>query len=249
MKTTAPLNERIFTLTANDLDRPFEGGAQHFTRPRAVECWKSTIKVDPFPCYAHDAELVAEIAALVETRFPIPCLPNYYLLSHEETSRTNGHASHGLDYSDEARAEHDDRYPIETHIVLSGKRIPLHPAMTRYLIAHEYGHCVNYWIEWKRDILNSVVTDFDREYAALRGVDPNAGYGGQKWHANVGELIANDFRICVCGIEREFWPHPGFAHPDTMPQVQEFWERTRADYAVADYLPISVAPTGATEQA
>jgi len=104
--------------------------------------------------------------------------------------------------------------------------------MTRYLVAHEYGHCVDYWMNFKRGSKDEVVTDFDREYAALRGVEANSDYGALKWHRNIGELIANDFRICVCNVEPEFWPHPGFAHPHDLPHVNEFWEKCVDEFAL-----------------
>jgi hypothetical protein len=55
--------------------------------------------------------------------------------------------------------------------------------------------------------------DRPHEYAQLRGCDPATPYGGGTWHKSPGELLANDFRILVAGVEPEFWPHPGSPTP------------------------------------
>ena len=221
------VRDRVLSLGPDALQWGFHANhPQLRTTPRHPDACASFLDVDPFPCYAHDASLVAQVAAQVEAAFPCPWPPNYYLLSFEEVSRTNGHAQPCYIYEGDG-----PRYPFEPHVVLSGKRIPLHPAMTRYLVAHEYGHCVNYWIEFKRRDKDEVVTRFDREYAAMRGVEASGSYGAGHWHANTGELIANDFRICVCGIEPEFWPHPGFTHPLEMPDVQKFWRACVEEHA------------------
>ena len=212
---------RVLTVTADDLQWPFRD-----TRPEVPipplggEGYAAPISVDPFPCYAHSADLVADCAMKIEEKFPMGFEPRYFLLSHEDVARTNGQANRITLYNGSGYGPD----PYEPYIVLSGKRIPPHPAMTRYLVAHEYGHLVQWWIERKRGIKDAhPSTVFDREYAILRGVDLNTGYGGGRWHANIGELIANDFRILVGGVEPEFWPHPGFEYPTNVPQLQEFW--------------------------
>ncbi len=81
--------------------------------------------------------------------------------------------------------------------------------------------------------LRRVRDRMDREYAQLRGlpVDERALYGGGRWHAAIGELFANDFRILVARAELEFWPHPGFPRPETLPVVVEFWEQAISEWA------------------
>jgi len=109
---------------------------------------------------------------------------------------------------------------------LSGKRIPPHPAMTSYLVAHEYGHHVQWALEKKRGLKgDSAVSEVDAEYMKLRPGSHMDGSGG-KWHSKAGELFANDFRILVACIETEFWPHEGFPRPTECPGVIDFWERT-----------------------
>lgn len=229
MKTALP-HGSIHLFERDDLQWPFHdgpnGGPSLTTLRRRA--YANEIKVDPFPCYSHDLEYVTELVEKVEAAFPIGFQTAWYLLPCESGSRTNGYAQRDWVYKDGESREWD---PL---IVLSGKRIPIHPAMTRYLVAHEYGHVVQWWIEHQRDIKDEhPLTQFDREYAELRGIEPNGGYGGLRWHANIGELIANDFRICVAKAEVEFWPHPGFEHPKNLPAVKRFWKRMVREHAHA----------------
>jgi hypothetical protein len=146
------------------------------------------------------------------------------VLHRECTSRTNGWAEVDHRYYDDDCAKPccaDKTVKWDGIIVLAGKRIPPHPAMTRYLVAHEYGHHVEYELLHRRglDPGDSVVRD---EYARMRGC-PDVNYGGGTWHKSPGELLANDFRIVVAGVEPEFWPHPGFTHPLEDALVQRWW--------------------------
>jgi len=221
------LVERIIMITRSDCVFPFDSAAHFSTRP--VKAYKRDVAVDPFPCYGHYSSLVYTVGHRVEAAFPIGFPPQYYLPEFEGPGRTNGFAQKG-----DVWAEGGKRAGFEPIIILWGKRIPPHPAMTRYLVAHEYGHVVRWWIEHKRGMKDESVTDFDREYMALRPGSTCGIYGGGHWHHDAGELIANDFRICVAGIEREFWPHPGFDHPDKLPAVQDFWEAQKAFVHVPD---------------
>ena len=209
------LFDRVFELKYEDLGWPFDGG------PRFSVGQYSTVTVDPFPCYAHDVNLVREMAEFVEQRFPIGFPPKWYVLHFEDVARTNGHSSRDWSYDSKPRI-------WEPRIVLSGKRIPIHPAMTRYLVAHEYGHVVHYWISHRRGDENEEA--LKHEYLKIR-VGTAMRYGGGRWHSNVGELIANDFRICVTGLEPEFWPHPGFEHPLKLDVIRGFWARMVEEYS------------------
>ena len=114
----------------------------------------------------------------------------------------------------------DSEYPVRSAtgvIVISGKRIPIMPAMTRYLVSHEYGHLVETaLVKAKRLDIN--------EYAKMRGCDSRNTefYGGRTWHKAFGEIFANDFRIIVCDREPEFWPHP-VCHPSSDKALIEWW--------------------------
>lgn len=97
------------------------------------------------------------------------------------------------------------------------------------LVAHEYGHVVE-------DFLNTAVrnnslgsTATEQEYAELRGLPLHidAGGGGH-WHDKPGEVMANDFRLLVCGVEPEYWPHPGIPRPEGNTQLIDWWQRAEA---------------------
>jgi len=185
-----------------------------------------SVKVDSFPAYAHDLALVESEARRVDALFPITQEVSLCVIDREFLDRTNGWCN--VDYLWEGR---EISIPdFKATIVLSGKRIPIHPAMTRYLVAHEYGHAVRAFISRERkepsDALYKPESLYG-EYQRLRGMEQPKHYGGGTWHSSVEELFANDFRILVLEAEREFWPHPGFARPEECPAVVDFWRNAR----------------------
>jgi hypothetical protein len=218
--------ERVIVLKQEDLQWPFHGEPYFETKPRYSK-YARQIKIDSaFPCYIHDPLMVQGLAKQVEDLFPVEVFPNWYLISHEAEGRTNGYATKETLWNWDKENDTHKAKGFEPYIVLSGKRIPLHPAMTRYLVAHEYGHIAQYQLEAWQGIEESYSFEkFEAPYAELRGIEPQKGYGGGRWHTNTGEVIANDFRILVAGCEAEFWPHPGVAHPYDVPQIQKFWEK------------------------
>lgn len=199
-----------------DLCWPFNGAGPAF--PVIDGSYTRSEKVDPFPCYAHSAGLVRAELGRAASLFPLPFAVHVYVSHFETEGRTNAHASPGYDYQAEMV---NGEYPIGTGtIVLSGKRIPLHPAMTRYLVSHEYGHLVEYYLKRKG------LLDLD-EYSRLRGIPAEQpAYGGRTWHLTRGEIFANDFRIVVCSREPEFWPHE-VPHPTDLRQLVEWWAAAR----------------------
>lgn len=191
-------------------------------------------QVDPFPCYAHDLTVTRESMKQVADAFPMDWPVTVYVMSHEGLGRTNA-----LAYtSDEDHNSKDDRglftkrYP---YIVFNGKRTAILPAVTRYLCAHEYGHIVEQWVEFKQGKKFGVLLD---EYAKLRGIETPKNYGGGTWHASPGEVFANDFRLIFTGEAKDFWPHP-VLEPQHSPAVMEWWEEAAATCGVAFFPRVS----------
>jgi hypothetical protein len=177
---------------------------------------------DPFPGYSHDLDLVAHQAARVTELCPPLWDIDLHVADREETGRSNGFSN----VHEDGHYEDDEwvKDPPAGLIVLSGKRIPPHPAMTRHLVAHEYGHHVQWMLNQLRGA-NIQGDDVLNEYAALRGLPGGAvhhGSGG-RWHDSAGEIFACDFRILTCGVELEFWPHPGTPRPEDVPDLASWW--------------------------
>lgn len=217
----------VVTLTRDDMIWPFRG--QPYFQ---LQVLRRRIEVDGTPGYGHDPALVKTTLREVATRCPIPYPVTVYVLPVEDVSRTNGCTLVDIDYQQPADADGKHR-AVAAQIVLSGKRIPPHPAMTRYLVAHEYGHVVEEWINTglRGNPINGAETE--REYAALRGLEmrPDGGNAG-RWHATPCEVLANDFRVLVCGIEADYWPHPGVAWPKYELGVREWWRQRLAALGV-----------------
>lgn len=214
-----PISDRIRLVGPDDLTWDFDGSGPSFETRGPSSAYGRTHRVDPFPCYAHDLALVGRTVSAVEQKFPIGADVQYFLTQFETVGRTNGFQTDSAVYDPKTHKQ----VGFDAFVVLVGKRIPPHPAMTRYLVAHEYGHVAQKWLEQLRGIdSSSGTTDLDEEYARLRRGSNNL-YGSLRWHSNVGELFANDFRILVCGVETEFWPHEGFSRPEETDEVRDFW--------------------------
>lgn len=216
--------------------------------------YRHEIRVDPYPAYPADAALVEDLVGRCMETFPLHGPAELAILPHEFIDRVNG-----LTY-EESVWKRPDGTEIEEHylchcgcgklirfggqghtIVLSGKRIPLHPAMVRYLVPHEYGHAVANTIQRRLGYSGSAREKFEAGYMAVRGA-PGAGpkrYSGGKWHLDAGEVIANDFRVLFLGAEADFWPHdvPPPTHDDPIARwwgnALELCEDMRRTEAVA----------------
>jgi len=180
-------------------------------------------QVDPFPGYSHDRAIVTATVAAVEGAYPLPdpFAPRYFLLPVDTPAHTNGWTDRGWEYRRNRKPDAERRWAGS--IILCGKRIPPHPATTRYLVAHEFGHVVHYWIahvEGEDDEGEALY----RRYAKLRGLRAAKSYGGGTWHASTSELFANDFRILVTGVEPDYWPHPGIPRPEEKPAIVTWWK-------------------------
>lgn len=173
----------------------------------------STAAFDPFPAYPHDLGLVQRTVEQVQQLWPPAWDVDLFVADREEIGRTNGHSNlhEGGHYEGEVWVKD----PPRGLIMLSGKRIPPHPGMTRHLVAHEYGHNLWYMLVVARGGRHCHDDyELSAEYAELRGMQGKLHYGsGGRWHDSLQEVIADDFRIVVCDIEPEYWPHPGIAHP------------------------------------
>lgn len=174
---------------------------------------------DPFPAYRHDLAVIAETAATIAEICPPRWDVAIYAPDREEIGRTNG-------FSDMwgERDPVDERFKrFQGMIFMSGKRIPIHPAMTRYLVAHEYGHNVQWMLNHARSGPNDPQSDkILTGYAEMRGLPTPIHYGsGGRWHDSCAEVFADDFRTVVLEIETEFWPHPGVERPGNA--VIDWW--------------------------
>lgn len=190
--------------------------------------YRQHIRVDPTPAYPHDPELVRRTLDWCEKVCPLPIPPIIFLLDREGVGRTSGQTHYDHNYE---KKDAHDRYEDLPFIVLFAKRIPQHPGMTRYLVAHEYGHVVDHVLAHMRYTDRTPWESQREEYAKLRGVQGKGYYGPGSWHVSAGELLANDFRILITGIETEYWPHPGIPHPQLCPEVQEWWKKAMEDIA------------------
>jgi hypothetical protein len=184
---------------------------------------RTVARFDPFPCYPHDWTAADRELAAVAARWPLPWDLNVWLADRETISRTNGFSCLARDHT--RRDDEDDDGPAGT-IVLNGKRIPPHPAVTRYLIGHEYGHHAQWSINWRNGAPYACTGDAAREYAKIRNLPDSAleHADGGRWHASVHEIMACDFRVLVCEIEPDYWPHPGTCPPHMAEGLQAWWD-------------------------
>lgn len=185
----------------------------------------TTAVCDPFPAYPHTLAVVSETAARVADRCPPLWNVDLFVADLEERGRSNGFSNCTIDgrYDDAGEWVRDQPKGL---IWLSGKRVPPHPAVSRYLVAHEYGHNVewmlNYATSGPKDLHSD---DLVRQYATLRGLPPETvhhGAGG-RWHNSATEIFACDFRVIICDVEAEYWPHLGIPTPRDLGHGHDVW--------------------------
>jgi len=204
------MNDRIINIAPESIEWSFHSKDPSITVKLGSSY--SIHYVDPFPCYSHSLELVTKEVKYIESIVKLPNPVHYFLSPFECTSRTNGQASDYVDY------ETDTPTP---YIMLWGKRVCLHPAMTRYLVAHEFGHCMDYALQRKMGELGK---NFRKFYAEnIRKIPFFDGYGAGKWHKSTSEIIANDIRVSLLRREIEFWQHE-VPHPDEKPEIAAYWQ-------------------------
>jgi hypothetical protein len=181
-----------------------------------------TVAIDPWPGHANGYFTIAHTLKKLREVFPLKecCSPlTVWNSLYEFKGRTNGLSERT---KVEGRWKGDYHYvdTFDAHIVLSGKRIPIHPSMTRYVVAHEFGHQVQWWIA------ASLEESYDRlleEYSEFRGIPYSNDCQGTNWPTASGEVFACDFRILVAGIEVEYWPHRGITHPLSNYEKNKSW--------------------------
>jgi hypothetical protein len=212
---------------ADDLHWPSFNDKEQ-TVPRYLVGRHNWINVYPEPCYRHSMDLVQQCLEICEQKMKIED-GQIAILSHEFIGRNNGVTCQDHDYTARDKVEKikchccdkmEDVYPLSHTIALCGKPIPILPSMTKYLVAHEYGHAV--W-NHKCKILgyNGGDTKLCEKYMALRGQDGYDSSGPHPtWHREVHEIGANDFRILIAGAEVDFWPHDV---PRAESKLAEFW--------------------------
>lgn len=212
--------KRIILLTADDMHWDFDNsGPTISTRPNKATYGRA-VKVDPHPAHAHDIKLVRKLIHKVENAYKFSIKPVWHIFEQEVLERVNGWCQAEYLYDNSKGKKR-----IEHHIILSGKRIPIHPAMTRYLIPHEYGHAVEDNIILKELGDLGKVEEFRAEYRKMRGLKTSdAKYSSKSWATSTGEIFANDFRILMCGLEEDFWPHPGVTHPLKSKAACKYWD-------------------------
>lgn len=189
--------------------------------------------LDPFPAYGHDLGQAQEAARHVASVCPPLWDVEVFVADREEVGRSNGFSSlrEGGHYEGETWVKD----PPTGLIFLSGKRVPPHPAMTRYLVAHEYGHNVEWMLNHIRGAKHARSDALVTDYAKVRGLPPESihhGHGGV-WHDSVTEIFACDFRILACGVEEEFWPHPGVGRPEQIDGLAGWWTQAVEDLQAA----------------
>lgn len=177
-----------------------------------------TTDVDPFPAYPHDIELVRTTLHRVMEIWPAESDLVVSVADREEPERSNAHSTYETYYEDEEFTGYTG------HIFFSGKRIPPHPAMTRHLVGHEYGHNVEWWLERRNPECKTGCGCVIKDYAKVRGFDLGVHRGnGGRWHNSLSEIFACDFRILMCGLEAEYWPHGNIARPEDVPDLLDWW--------------------------
>ncbi len=180
------------------------------------------VKIDPWPGHANSYFIIATTLKKLRNVFPLEkcCSPlTIWNSPYETKGRTNGLSERT---KIEGKWQGSDHYvdTFDAHIFLSGKRIPIHPAMTRYVVAHEFGHQVQWWLA---AALGMPYDTLLKEYTEFRGIPYEENNQGPNWPLASAEVFACDFRILVAGIEVEYWPHRGVTHPLSYYDENKTW--------------------------
>lgn len=215
MNLSKPSNQTIYRVRAFDLQWDFAD-----KNPRIVLNGWNVTKIDPFPCYSHDEKLVRSY--IDNLPFNIPT--TWIVSDYDSVHGTNGFADRRYQDID------NDIY----YVFLGGKKTPIHYAITKYLIGHEYGHIVEFYITKKLKIKNR--EEFLKRYAEVRQIPFSMEYGALNWHTNTGEVFANDFRHQMTGLEIGYWPHT-FDRIPFNSKIYHWWQslhRSETEWKMCD---------------
>ncbi len=221
--------EKVVLIDPKEMKWAFNGGQPSYNIKQLCYDYDCHIDIDPFPCNSHNSKLLLETVTKVEGKFKIGAPTRWIVLPNDTTHYTNAYAQKNYVSGEENRK----KYKFEGMIVMAGKRTIIHPAMTKYLVAHEYGHMVDYWItammNEKLDSTNETI--FRKKYAEMRGIEYNEKYGGGNWVDNIGEIIADDFRIVVANTDKDFYLHT-CTHPLEHTEVKKYWSKLKKEYSI-----------------
>lgn len=229
--------EKFIVKKPNEIVWPFKGSPRHKIK-QLGSGYFSNIEVDPFPCNTHNADILRTKIDEIEKLFPIGTLLQWISLPHEVVERVNAWAQ-----SNQIWGDHDEikkKHRLDASIVFSGKRANIHPAMTKFLVAHEYGHAVDSWINsiMKEEENNRDENLFHKKYAEMRGLEwkSDEDYGGGNYHDTIVEIIADDFRIVVGKTDPDFYQH-SCGNPVNNWDVIRFWDEMREKYGFDNWWP------------
>lgn len=223
---------RLAEVEPEDLRWNYDGEAPTWrSKPALAGNYGRTEKVDPWgPCYRHEPEVVERVLIDCAKTAPLGDAPvTLYLSVYEGVSRTNGWAYEDIAYYRDGTPDWwngPGAKPWEGVIVLNGRRVEIHPAVSRYVTAHEYGHLVEDALGRLRhgDDDGDPGLRLRNEFAKLRGLRTDLPYGPGTHHLVPGEVFANDFRTYVMGVELEFWPHP-VKQAAKLKRVSRWWDK------------------------
>jgi len=228
---------RVAVLEPGDLQFGYDAKPPQWkSQPVLKSSYPTGDEVDPWgPAYTHDERLVSELLRECVNAAPLGSAPvTVYVGLWEGLARTNGWSTYDHPYyrdGDDISWWHGPGLkPWEGVIALSGKRIEIHPAVTRYVVAHEYGHVVDVALAQLRYPGDgNAFHKLHEDYRRLRRLPDGPGhYGNGTHHLAVGEVLTNDFRTVVLGRECDFWAHP--VTPGwKLKGVRRWWERACAD--------------------
>lgn len=222
---------RVVEVELSDLQWSYNEKPPSWRTQPMLDQYGRSEDVDPWwPCYTHHVAEVSNLLRECVEAAPLGDAPvSVYIAPWEGLARTNGWSTWDHPYRDDREWRGPGLKPWEGIITLSGKRIEIHPAITRYLVAHEYGHLVDAAIAQHRYPGDSnAFGKLHEDYGRMRRVAKVDHYGAGTHHLDVGEVLANDFRTVVLGREREFWRHP--VTPGwKLKTVQRWWDAALDD--------------------